>query len=87
MRAIYYSHWLNVCIFLLILIMYSNILSWNVSSWNIIEKKKHLATWGLEPASPVSVNRHAIALQHHASPKKDASIPELSNTVFFTVNT
>ena len=23
-------------------------------------KKKHLATWGLEPASPVSVNRHAM---------------------------
>ena len=22
--------------------------------------KKHLATWGLEPASPVSVNRHAM---------------------------
>ena len=31
-------------------------------------KKKHLATWGLEPASPVSVvNRHAISLDHHAS--------------------
>ena len=24
------------------------------------KKKKHLATWGLDPASPVKVNRHAI---------------------------
>ena len=23
-------------------------------------KKKHLATWGLEPVSPVSVNKHAM---------------------------
>ena len=33
-------------------------------------KKTHLATWGLEPASPVSVNRHAMLINHHASSKK-----------------
>ena len=39
-----------------LLIIYSNILS-----WNIIEKI-HLATWGLEPASPLSVvNRNDIS--------------------------
>ena len=53
-------------------------------SWDIIEKKKHLATWGLEPAAPVSVNRHTYyALDHHTSPKKDVSSPELSNTALF----
>ena len=36
-----------------------NYISSNILSWIIIEKKKHLATWGLEPASPVKVNRHA----------------------------
>ena len=59
-----------------LLIIYSNILSWN----NI--EKTYLATWGLEPASPVSVvNRHAIS----SRPKKDASSTELSNTVFFPI--
>ena len=39
---------------------------------------------GLVPASPVPVvNRNAIyPLDHHASPKKDASNTELSITVF-----
>ena len=46
-------------------------------------KKNIWATRGLEPASLVSVNRHAMLyVDHHASPKKDASSPELSNTVF-----
>ena len=33
-------------------------------------EKSHLATWGLEPASPVSVNKHAIfhnGLEHSMS--------------------
>ena len=47
-------------------------------------KKKLLATWGLEPASLVSVNTRQTwyALDHYTSPKKDASSPELSNTIF-----
>ena len=46
---------------ILIIYIYRNILSWN----NI--EKTHLATWGLEPASPVSVvNRHTIcSIDHH----------------------
>ena len=40
--------------------LYINYLYSNILSWNIIEKTR-LATWGLEPASLVSVvNRHAI---------------------------
>ena len=46
----------------------------NILSLNIIEKKQHMATWGIEET--------CYALDHHASPKKDASSPELSNTVF-----
>ena len=38
--------------------MHTHIYS-SILSWNMIEKKKHLAAWGLEPASLVSVNRHA----------------------------
>ena len=46
--------------------------------------KNLLATWGLEPASPVSVvNRHALSPRPSCIPKKkDASSQELSNTVF-----
>ena len=34
--------------------------------------KKHLATWGLEPVSPVSVvNRNAISTRPSCIPKKD----------------
>ena len=43
--------------------------------------KKHLATWGLELASSVSVNRHAMLYTIMHPQKKDASSPELSNTV------
>ena len=51
-------------------------------SWNIIEDT-YLASWGLEPASPVSVvNRHAISSRPSSIPKEDASSTELSNTVF-----
>ena len=52
--------------------------------WNIIEKK-NLTTLELKPASPVSVidsQQTCYALDHHASPKKDASSPKLSNIVF-----
>ena len=39
-------------------------------SWNIIEET-YLASWGLEPASPVSVvNRHAISSRPSYIPKK-----------------
>ena len=43
-----------------------------------------MVTWGLEPASPVSVvNRHAISSRPIRHPHiKDASSPELRNTVF-----
>ena len=50
-------------------------------SWNIIEKKTFTA-FGLEPASPVSVNRHALLSTIIHPQEKDASSPELSNTVF-----
>ena len=33
-------------------------------------KIPHLATWGLKPASLVSVNRHAIAIKPSHVPKK-----------------
>ena len=47
-------------------------------------KKSLLAMWGLEPASLESLNRHAkYSTIIHPPPqkKKDASTPELSNTV------
>ena len=33
--------------------------------------KKHLATWGLESASPVSVVNRNCTLDRHASPKQN----------------
>ena len=41
----------------------------NILSCNIIEKN-HLATWGLEPASPVSVNRPMLWSRPSCIPKK-----------------
>ena len=45
-------------------------------------EKKLLDTWGLEPASLVSVNRHATHSTIMHPPKKDGSRPDLSNTIF-----
>ena len=55
-----------------------------ISLWNIIGKT-HQATWGLKPASTVSVvNRHAIyAVDHHASPKKGCIKPRVKQHCLF----
>ena len=49
-------------------VVYTLIIHSNIFSWTIIEKT-HLATQGLEPASPVSVNRHAICSRPSCIPK------------------
>ena len=49
----------------------------NVLSWNIIKKIKHLATWGLEPVEPVSVNRHAIYSRPSCIPENLRILREL----------
>ena len=60
--------------------LWSNYIFYSITlSWNIIEKS-YLTTWGLEPASLVSSTDMPV-LDHQASPKKDASSLELSNTV------
>ena len=41
-------------------------------------KKKHQSTWGLESCVAGLSQQTFDALHHHASPKKDASSPELS---------
>ena len=46
--------------------LYIYIYNYSIMSWNIIEKT-YLATWGLEPASMVSVNRQ---VSKHTSTKK-----------------
>ena len=42
----------------LIIYRYNLYINTNILSWNIIEQN-HVPRWVLEPASPVSVNRHA----------------------------
>ena len=50
----------------------------NILLWNIIEKKKHLATWRLEPASLVSDNRYAMLYSRPSCiPKKGCIKPRV----------
>ena len=53
--------YMNIFINYIYIYIHSNILS-----WNIIEKT-HLATWGLEPASLVSVDRHVMVGNHYSN--------------------
>ena len=39
-----------------------------------------LTTWGLEPAPPVISQQLCYPIDHHASPEKEASISEISNS-------
>ena len=61
--------------------IYSNILSWNI----IENTSGHVGTRtcvaGVSQQTCYAID--CYALHHHASPNKDASNPELSNTLFF----
>ena len=57
----------------------------NILSWNIVEKKKNI--WPRGDSIPRRLLKSTdiimlYAQNYHASPKKNASSPELSNTVF-----